>query len=110
MAFSYYKSVTIDASQCGASNLTDFPVTIWVTDTDLKVTGSGGFVQNSNGYDIRPYADAGLTSALTFELVTYVSTSGALETSDLPEVSLALLATLSTHAAAIAGRELELAI
>jgi hypothetical protein len=81
MAFTYYKSVTIASAQCGASDSSNFPVTIWVTDADLKTTGNGGKVQNSSGFDIRPYADVGLTSALTFELVanTYVPTTGAVE-------------------------------
>lgn len=81
MAFSYYKSVTADHTQCGTADSTDFPVTIWVTDADLKTVANGGFVTSTSGYDIRPYADSALTSALTFELVagTYVATTGALE-------------------------------
>jgi hypothetical protein len=60
---------------------TDFPVAIWVTDADLKTVANGGKVQNSSGYDIRPYSDSGLTIALTYELVasTYVATTGAVE-------------------------------
>ncbi len=81
MAFTYYKSVTIDHTQCGATDSTDFPVAIWITDADLKTIANGGKVQNSNGYDIRPYADAALTIPLNFELVasTYVPTTGAFE-------------------------------
>ena len=81
MAFGYYKSVTIDHTQCGASNSTNFPVTIWVTDADFKTVGNGGKVQNSSGFDIRPYADSALTTALTYELVpsTYVASTGAFE-------------------------------
>lgn len=48
-------------------------------DADLKTVGNGGFVQNSNGYDIRPYSDAALTTALTYELVYYDATTGKLE-------------------------------
>jgi hypothetical protein len=81
MAFGYYKSVTIDHTQCGIVDSTDFPIAIWVTDADLKTIGNGGYVQNGNGYDIRPYADSALTTALTYELVasTYVATTGAVE-------------------------------
>jgi hypothetical protein len=81
MAFSYYKTVTIDHTQCGIVDSTDFPVAIWVTDADLKTVANGGKVQNSSGYDIRPYSDSGLTIALTYELVasTYVATTGAVE-------------------------------
>jgi hypothetical protein len=87
MAFGYYKSVTIDHGQVGASDLTDYPVTIWVTDADLATVANGGKVQSSSGYDIRPYADSGASSALTFELPDnptgstkpYVATTGQLE-------------------------------
>jgi hypothetical protein len=79
MAFSYYKTVTTDHTQCGASDSTDYPIVIWTTDTDLKDTGHGGYVQNTNGYDIRPYADALLTSALPYELVFYDGVNGKLE-------------------------------
>jgi len=81
VAFGYYKSVTINHTQCGSTDATDFPVTIWITDADFKTVGNGGKVQNSTGYDIRPYADSALTTALTFELVaaTYVATTGAFE-------------------------------
>jgi hypothetical protein len=81
MAFTYYKTVTIDHTQCGIVDSTDFPVAIWVTDADLKTVANGGKVQNSSGYDIRPFSDSGLTIALTYELVasTYVATTGAVE-------------------------------
>jgi hypothetical protein len=81
VAFTYYKSVTVDHTQCGTSDSSNFPVSIWITDADFKTVGNGGYVQNSNGYDIRPYADSGLTTPLTFELVptTYVATTGAFE-------------------------------
>ncbi len=81
MAFSWYKSVTIASAQCGSSDSTDFPVTIWVTDADLATVANGGKVTSNSGYDIRPYSDVGLTSALTFELVAnvYDPTSGKLE-------------------------------
>jgi hypothetical protein len=90
MAFGYYKSVTIDPTQCGGSNSTNFPVTIWVTDADLKTVGNGGKVQNASGFDIRPYADSGASSALTYELVpgVYTATTGKLEMHvKLPTVS-----------------------
>lgn len=79
MAFSYYKSATIDHTQCGTSDSTDFPVTIWLTDADLKTVGNGGYAQNANGYDIRPYSDSGLTTPLTFELVNYNASNGTIE-------------------------------
>lgn len=79
MAFSYYKQVTIDHTQCGATDSTNFPVTIFVTDADLKTVGNSGFVQSANGYDIRPFSNSTLTTALDFELVVYTASSGKLE-------------------------------
>lgn len=79
MAFGYYKTFTADATQAGTADSTNFPITISVTDADLKTTGNGGYVQSSSGYDIRPYSDSGLTSALTFELVYYNASTGQLE-------------------------------
>lgn len=78
-AFSYYKTFTTDATQAGTADSTNYPITISVTDADLKTVGNGGFVQNANGYDIRPYSDSGLTSALTFELVYYNASTGQVE-------------------------------
>jgi hypothetical protein len=85
VAFAYYKSATTDHTQAGSSDSTNFPLTIGrdgnvqAIDTDLKTVGNGGYVQNANGYDIRPYADAALTTPLTFELVYYNASTGALE-------------------------------
>ncbi len=81
MAFAYYKSVTIAAAQCGASDSSNFPVAIWVTDGDFATIANGGKSTDANGYGIRPYADSGASSPLTFELVpgTYVATTGAFE-------------------------------
>ena len=79
MAFGYFKTFTVDHTQCGTADSTDFPITIWITDADLKTVGNGGYVQNASGYDIRPYADGLLTVPLTFELVYYDGVNGILE-------------------------------
>lgn len=84
MSFQYYKSATLAESQSGTADSTDWVLTIGVgtgpqaADADLKTTGNGGFVENSNGYDIRPYDGIG-GSALTYELVYYDGTTGSLE-------------------------------
>lgn len=75
MAFSYYSPETVNGSQV-PSTQTDFPRLINVTDARFKTTGNGGHVQNSSGFDIRPYSDSGLTSALTYELERYNASSG----------------------------------
>src|SRR3989344_3524924 len=84
-AFVYYKSVTLAEAQSGTADSTDWPLTIALgygpqaADADLKTVANGGYVQNSSGYDIRPYSDSALTTALTFELVNYDGVNGKLE-------------------------------
>jgi len=79
MAAAYYSAFTVQSGQVPAT-MTDFPVGILEAGlARLKTVGNGGHVQNANGYDIRPYSDAGLTSALTFQLVYFNATTGALE-------------------------------
>lgn len=85
MAFGFYRSFTVDHTLCGAADSSGFPVLICTTNaaagtkTSFKTTGNGGKVQNASGFDIRPYSDSGLTSALTFQLVTYDATTGIFE-------------------------------
>src|SRR3989338_1440853 len=82
-AFSYYKSITL--AEAGTAAPTDWPLTIALgygpqaADADLKTVANGGYVQNSSGYDIRPYSDSAITTALTFELVNYDGVNGKLE-------------------------------
>lgn len=78
-SFYSYKTVTINHTQAGATDSTDFPLVINVTDAALKTAANGGYVLNANGYDIRPFSNRALTSALTYELVVYTATTGALE-------------------------------
>ena len=78
MAFTYYTPFVIKAGQVPSSQ-SNFVALIWpANDTRFKTTGNGGHVQNSSGFDIRPYSDPQLTSALTYELVsgTYSATNG----------------------------------
>lgn len=85
MAFSHYKTLTLDKSQAGGANSTNWPLAICLNndvqavDPDLATVANGGEVQNANGYDIRPYANVNLTTPLDFELVAYDAASGALE-------------------------------
>ncbi len=74
-AFIYYSPLTVQAGQV-PSTQTDFPILINVTDARFKTVGNGGHVQNANGYDIRPFSDSGITSALTYELEFYDGTNG----------------------------------
>lgn len=82
MAFGYYKAITIQTGQVPTSQ-SSFPVLLpfLAGDADLATIAHSGKVQSSSGYDIRPYSDAGLSSALTYELVpgTYDATAGSFE-------------------------------
>ena len=71
----YYSPISINAAQV-PSTQTDFPVLVSQTDARFKSTGNGGHVANSSGFDIRPYSDTGLTSALSYELERYNASTG----------------------------------
>ncbi len=73
--FDYYSPLTVQTGQV-PSTQTDFPILINVTDARFKTVGNGGHVKDTNGYDIRPYSDALITSALTYELEFYDGTNG----------------------------------
>lgn len=80
MAQTHYSEFTVQSGQV-PSTQTDFPVLLKPTDNRFKTTGNGGNVAGSSGYDLRPYSDSGLTSALTYELVpgTYSASTGTFE-------------------------------
>ena len=74
-AFSYSSPVSINAAQV-PSTQTDFPVLVSFTDARFKTVGNGGHVQNSSGFDIRPY-DASTGAAITgYELERYNASTG----------------------------------
>lgn len=77
MAQAYYSPETVQTGQVPATQ-TDFPRLISVTDARLKTIGNGGHVASANGYDIRPYSDSSLSTALTFELEYYNASTGQL--------------------------------
>ena len=73
-SFGYRKSITINKTQVSGT-LSNFPVLISLTANELRTTGNGGHVQNSNGYDIVFRADDG-TTPLSHEVESYTSTTG----------------------------------
>ncbi len=79
-SFLFESPVTIDHTKVGSTDSTNFPVWVTFTATRFKVTGSGGHVTSSSGFDIRPYGDVTCnTTPYNFELVTYGgSTSGTI--------------------------------
>lgn len=81
MAFGFYTAYTVDHTKVPNTDQTNFPVGIIDNSglARLKTTGNGGHVTNSSGFDIRPFSDSGLTTALTYELVFYDAATGKLE-------------------------------
>lgn len=75
MGQAYYSPISINSGQV-PSTQTDFPVLVSQTDNRFKTIGNGGHVNNSSGFDIRPYSDTGLSSALTYELERYNASTG----------------------------------
>ncbi len=78
--YSYCKVITTSSTMVGgSSDLTSYPLTVILTDTDLKVVGSGGLVNNSSGFDIGFYPDcSGHGTALKWEMESYAPTTGAI--------------------------------
>ncbi len=75
-SFGYYSPISINSAQV-PSTQTDFPVLVSVTDNRFKTVGNGGHVQNSSGFDIRPYTNSGLGTAITgYELERYNASTG----------------------------------
>lgn len=79
MAYTFSRSLTIDEALCGSADSTNFPVLFAGTYSYLATVANGGKVQNANGYDIGFFSDAGLTTALDWEVVEYNATTGKIE-------------------------------
>ncbi len=78
MAQLWYSPISINSAQV-PSTQTDFPVLVSVTDARFKDVAHSGHVNRSDGFDIRPYTDTTLGTAITgFELEKYVPTTGEL--------------------------------
>jgi Concanavalin A-like lectin/glucanases superfamily len=78
--YSYCKVVTTQHTMVpGTNDLTNYPLTVILTDNDLRTVGNLGFVNNANGYDIGFYPDcSGSGAALKWEMESYSPTTGAI--------------------------------
>jgi hypothetical protein len=78
--YSYCKLVTTSASMVsGTVDLSNFPLTVYLTDSDMKTVANGGLVNNASGYDIGFYPDcSGSGTPLKWEMESYSPTTGAL--------------------------------
>ena len=79
MAFTQIYTVAVDRTKCGSSNLTNFPVRIFASNSSLKSTAHGGDVTSSSGFDIVILADDGtLSTLLPWEVDTWDPVNGVL--------------------------------
>lgn len=77
--YDYYMEIEIQSSKVsGSSALTNFPVLIDITDNSLRTTGNGGYVTNSNGFDIA-FSNDGNVSNLDFDLEDYNASTGSIK-------------------------------
>ena len=78
-SWGYRKSINIDHTKISAVNntiLSDFPVLVSITDTDLKF-GGGGHVALASGQDII-FTDSNGTTLLNYEIEKYTPSTGEL--------------------------------
>lgn len=74
--YGYGKQITINSSQvAGTSNFTDFPILVEVIDNDLRTTGNGGRIENSNGYDII-FTTSDCNTVLDHQIEEYTGSNG----------------------------------
>ena len=75
----YRKQISVDNTKVsGNADLSNFPVLINLTDSDLTATSSGGNVWNENGYDIVFMPESSTSTILDFEIEKYSSSTGEL--------------------------------
>ena len=74
--FAYQRTLTISHTSVGASDLTDFPVVVSITDPTLASHSNGGHVLNDNGYDIVLASDAAGANLLKWEVEGYNPANG----------------------------------
>src|SRR6266478_2308940 len=71
----FSRSLTIDHTQV-PSTQTNFPVLVNFTNSAFATIANGGHVSNANGYDIRFFSDAALTTLLKWEMERYNASTG----------------------------------
>lgn len=90
-AFAFKRSITVDRTKVPNTDQTNYPLMFCANGAastncdstlgtlsapDLKVTGSGGQVTNSNGYDIVFTSDGACASLLDWEVEIYTGSTG----------------------------------
>ena len=74
--YAYRNTITISHTQVPNTDQASFPVLISGAYSFLATTANGGYVTNSNGYDIIFTSDAAGTSVLPFEQESYSAVTG----------------------------------
>ncbi len=75
--YKYRKKLTLEADLVsGSTDLTNFPVLVAFTDTDLKTTGNGGDVTDANGYDIVFTTAVATPALLDHEIEKFTASTG----------------------------------
>ncbi|MCA9379370.1 DUF2341 domain-containing protein [Candidatus Dojkabacteria bacterium] len=74
--YNYRRAITIDHTKVSTSNHTNFPMLFAGTYSYLAGTGSGGKVEDMNGYDIIFTSDIDGNTQLDHEIDRYVSSTG----------------------------------
>ena len=86
-AFSYYRTLTIDHTKCGASDSSNFPVLVSISHTTLNVVANAGHVGHTTNQsspavtmpaDLIFSADSAGTTRYPWEVTFYDGTSGIL--------------------------------
>jgi biopolymer transport protein ExbB len=70
-ALSYTRSITIDYTQCGIADSSNFPVYVYINDVTIKSQSNGGNVLREDGYDIVFAYDSGINTLLNWEIEKY---------------------------------------
>jgi hypothetical protein len=74
--YAYKRSITINPTRVGATDQSNFPVEVSISDPTLATVANGGHVQNANGYDIEVTSDSAGTTKLAWEVEKYNNTTG----------------------------------
>lgn len=87
-AYAYKATLTIDHTQCGASDSSNFPVLVYISDTRLRTTGNGGAIQHTGTqtggnavtmpFDLVFTSDSAGSNPVPFEIDSYDGTGGGL--------------------------------
>lgn len=77
-ATTYTSPITIDHTQCGASNSVNFPVVVNITDARFKSSSNGGHIFRSDAFDLGFYSDAVGTTIYNWKLLNYDPVAGSI--------------------------------